>query len=161
MKLTARNKKKSLDELIDSLPILKDPRDPENRALQAFALPVKFVDGNLHAMYLRKGSYVERPVGFSYDYDGQHRFTLSERFERIPLGRKDLVIPLTVHEQGISVNIDPDGNPIPQRDLHGLGIMVDDKNTLPLLLSDSDYQPIVLLAEPEYNILDYEKGAHR
>lgn len=150
----------SIDELINSLPVLKSLKDPDNRADQALVLPVETISGVLHAQYVHNGTYVEKPVSFSYTAGGtKHKFSLSETYQRVPLKQGSVVLPLTAHEQGVPISVDPNGNPIEERDLHGLGIKVDDKNILPLFIyNKNNSRPIILLcAEPEYNYLSFAK----
>lgn len=152
-----RKQSASLDELVGSLPVLRDKGEPDNRENQALVLPVEYVDGVLHVQYLHEGSYVERPVSFSYmDGRTEVKFGLSDMYQRIPSREESVVIPLTAHEQGLPVRTDPSGNPIEERSVHGLGIKVDDKHVLPLFIYNrKNARPTILLcAEQEYNFLD-------
>lgn len=161
--LLERLARKSLDELVSSLPILRDLKEPDNKEDQCYVLSVRSLDGILHAQFTHDGVYKETPVGFFYMIEGEeHRFSLSDNHQRVPLQEGSVVIPLTAHGDGVPVE-DPNGNQIKKRDWHALGIKVDDKNVLPLIIYEKhNSEPVIVLcAEPEYGYVSASGEEHR
>ena len=160
--LLERLARKTLDELVSSLPILRDLKEPDNKEHQCYVLSVRSLDGILHAQFTNDGVYKEKPVGFFYMIGSEeHRFSLSDNHQRIPLQEGSVVIPLTAHGDGIPVK-DPNGNQIKNRDWYALGIKVDDKSVLPLIIYEKDNSEpvIVLCAEPEYGYVSARGEDH-
>src|SRR3989338_7665538 len=147
----------SLDELLNSLIVLKDPEDPENRENQEFVMSVGPVDGVIHAQYVHNGAYIEKPVGFFYRLSGiEHTFSLSDKYERVPIREGGVVIPLSVIEEADLPLNGVKESSLEKRVVHPLGVRIDNSVLLLWIYDKKKSEPLILLVDdPDVSYLNW------
>lgn len=143
-----RGKEQSLDELVNSIPVLTNSKD--NNVVDAFVLPLRPVNRTLNVGYVVNDQYKEVPISFRYRYNGrEHYFSLSEDHERVNPAKGSVVFPLDVYEQAWT--LPPELATENVRQVHPL-IVKDKGRVIAIFIHDANYHyPLeMLIAEPDF-----------
>lgn len=145
-----REPKKSLDRLINSLPQITHP---DNSDFKAIVMPVVTVNGMIYVQYLHKGDVVQKPVSFSYTFEGDKQsFSLDEKLRRIAPIPSSLEIPLGT--TGQKIEFQPDKDMPVTLITHALGY-AKNGNVTPLFFCNRNNNPVVLCAEQNPGFFTY------
>jgi len=102
---------------------------------------------------MHKGKLVEKPVSFSYKFEGKQTFSLDQDCGRVRQASSKLVVPLDIIRDEIWLK--PTKHDPTTAVAHALGIKKDGKLPLLFLYRTDSGGLSFLTAEPEVNYLGY------
>src|SRR3989344_2367965 len=133
--MTWFGKDKGLEELLNSIPVIRN--DEDSNIIDVFVLPLRPVNGTLHVGYVVNEQYKEVPISFKYRYGREHHFSLSADHERVNPVKDSVAFPLDVYDKAWKLPDDLATQDV--REVH------------PLLVKDKDRVIVVFLHDPNYN----------